>query len=373
MTQAKTLSPKQVQFLDRPLLRAPDFEIERSRPYIIKKLLLASQVSMLAGPPNIGKSSVLACIAAHVSLGKSVGGLRTKRTAVLYVAAEDPHGIAERAYGFWQNTNSELAEFHIFESPVNLSDDNEMATFRAETMRFRREVTSEQLLIVYDTLNLCIGEGDENSARDMSRVVSNARALTQQTGAHVMIVHHTGTSDRSRPRGSSAMHGNVDTLLMLERADGDTGGSFVRMIQEKQRSMPKGKPVFFEISPYAVGKDEDGEVITVPIARPIVPTPALLASGSDAYGAPKATDARTTGILRVIEALNSKNRGRVFAPTDIYDHVIGMFEGQKTDTMQKAVRRVLASLANDGTLEVAEGGQYRLRESTPPAAHHQAA
>jgi len=180
-------------FLGKPLLCATSFKIELNRPYLAKGLLLASQVSILVGPPNTGKSSVVACLAASISMGRTIGHIRVKRGAVLYVAAEDPNGIAERSHGYFHTEPTDLAHFHIHGWPINLADDDEMATFCAEAQKFRRSFQAAQMLIVFDTLNLCIGDGDENSARDMSRVIENAQRLARATRAHVMII---GASDQ---------------------------------------------------------------------------------------------------------------------------------------------------------------------------------
>lgn len=83
--------------LGRPLMSANAFQIDANRPYVVKHLLLARQVSMLCGAPNTGKSAVLACISAHVAMGRDFAEHRVRRAVVVYVAAEDPNGIGERA------------------------------------------------------------------------------------------------------------------------------------------------------------------------------------------------------------------------------------------------------------------------------------
>lgn len=98
--------------LGKPLLCATTFQVGLNREYLVKGLLLSSQVSILVGPPNTGKSSVVACIAASIAMGRAVGDARVKRGAVLYVAAEDPNGIAERAHGFFQTEPTDLAHFY---------------------------------------------------------------------------------------------------------------------------------------------------------------------------------------------------------------------------------------------------------------------
>ncbi len=367
MTFQSLALPQPVLFLGKPLLCATSFKVNLNRPYLAKGLLLASQVSILVGPPNTGKSSVVASVAASISMGRNIGQTRTKRAAVLYVAAEDPNGIAERAYGYFQTEPIDLAHFHIHGSPVNLADDDEMAAFCAEAKKFRRSLEAERMLIVFDTLNLCIGDGDENSARDMSRVIGNAQRLARATRAHVMIVHHSSLADAGRARGSSAMHGNADTLLVLRRVEGQVGEALVLLTQEKQRSVQKGKPFLFEIAALEVGQDEDGETVTFPIARPTTTSSSLLPKVKEGRSASGGGDARASEVWRVLCALRTKTPGKFYKAKDLGGMAGEVFEAvrAKPDSLQRAVRRALDLLIGEGKVEAGEGG-FRAVPAAPP-------
>lgn len=362
----------QPHFLGKPLLSASTFTVDLNRPYLVKNLLLEAQVGLLVGPPNIGKSSVVACLAASVSTGRALGQMRVKRAAVLYVAAEDPNGIAERAFGFFQSHAADIADFDIYGWPVDLSDDKAMKAFCSAAQRFRRERNADRLLIIFDTLNLCIGDSDENSARDMSRVVGNAQRLARATRAHVLIVHHTSVADSGRPRGSTAMHGNIDTLLVLRKVEGQEGETLVLLTQEKQRSVRKGKPFLFEIGSLTTGEDEDGEQITVPIARPAQLTSSLLAKVKSAAKPAGEGDARATEVLRVLAVLRAK------APDTYHEaRILGSMVGEgfeavreNPDSLRKAIRRALDALVGAKQVETDGSGGYRALSSATPQTNH---
>ena len=260
---------------DTKLISVNTYSIELNRPYLVKGLLLAKQVSIFAGPSNLGKSAITACLASHIVLGRNFGEMKVRQSAVLYVAAEDPLGIADRAYPFMQQPDSETAPFNILGRPIDLSNRSEMDLFQKSAKEYLESSGYENLLIVFDTLNLCIGDGDENSARDMGKVIGNAQKLAHETGAHVMIIHHTGTSGSSRPRGSSALTANVDTLLTLHRADTSQPNGTVFIGQEKQRGIPKGDAIAFKIKSFHVGFDSDNDPVSVPMAEPFKPQTAL--------------------------------------------------------------------------------------------------
>ena len=139
-------------FLGKPLISVAKFRPKISKPYLAKDLLLEGQVSMLVGPPNIGKSSVVSALAASISMGRALGNIVVKSGVVLYVAPEDPEGVAERAYGFFQTHAAEIAHFEVHASPVNLTDEAEMRRFASEALNFARQRQAERMLIVFDTL-----------------------------------------------------------------------------------------------------------------------------------------------------------------------------------------------------------------------------
>lgn len=361
-------------FLGRPLLSAPDYRVPLDRPYVIKDLLLTGQVSMLAGQPNIGKSSVITSLAASVALGRNIGPLRVRRSLVLYVAAEDPEGIAERSAGYWQQAPGDIAHFYIHGWPVDLTDAAAMAEFKRETASLKAALEAEQLLIIFDTLNLCIGDSDENSSRDMGAAVANPREVARALNAHVMLVHHTSAGDQGKARGSSALPANIDTLLMLRRVEEHEDRSIVILTQEKQRSVRKGSPLIFENSSIEYGRDRDNEPRTAPISRYAAPTPALLNKINGRRSASDSTDDRAEEVLRVLRALHAKAPNACHDAKAIAARVGESFEAVRSnpDSFRKAVRRALDALIGEGKVEADTNGGYRIaKPSAPDAPSHQ--
>lgn len=360
-----TAATPPIILMGQRLLRAPDYKVV-SRPYIVKGLLLASQVSLLVGPPNIGKSSVIAAICAHVSMGRTIGRQRVSRAAVLYVAAEDADGIAERAAGFWGHDEGESAKLYILAHAVNLTDDAQMNVFLAEAKRFLTATGADQLMVVFDTLNLCLGDGDENSARDMSRAIGNAQRLARETRAHVLIVHHTSAADAAKPRGSTAMQGNADTVLVLRQTD-DASAKIVVLTQEKQRSQQKGKPLAFELRPFDVGVDTDGETITVPMAAPLNAAPAelqrLLLAQKDG------PSPREIEVLRILTDLAKPGLDINATSKEIVSRVGKPFDDARANpnSLSRAVRRTLDSLLSRGMITNNEEGGFALVPADGPA------
>ena len=343
---------------------ANNYKINLNRPYIVKGLLLSGQVGMFAGPSSMGKSSISACLAAHVAMGRDVGELRVNRSAVIYAAAEDAEGIQERAYPFMKSAPSGTAPFEVFDMALNMRDQDEIEEFAKYAISFRDHWACVRLLIMIDTLNLSIGDGDENSARDMSEVIRNAQRLAKATGAHVLFIHHVGTNDSGRPRGSSAMTANIDTLLTLQPAEGSGSENAVFVVQKKQRRIPKGAPIAFRIEPFEVGFDEDGDLVSVPMANPFSPGSSLTPAKSSAGGKKcNGASGKSEDVLRVLRDLSKENRAQWHGATKIRGLTgtpFGDARAKSSDALRKAVKRSLDALCKSGKVEANSVGEYRL-------------
>ena len=352
------------QILGQELLRVDGNSVPAARPYLIKNLLHKQGVSLLCGPSNTGKSCVVASLAAHIALGRSIAGLRVARMPVLFVGAEDPEGIRDRAFPVLALANEAPEPFYILPRPLNLLDGQQVGLFRRhleQTIPIDPQVGA---FIVIDTLNLCIGDGDENSSRDMGKAMANAHWIARKTGGHVMFVHHTGVQDQGRARGSSALRSNVDTLLILKRAEAKDGEELVFLHQDKQRSMRKGGCLAFDQRAFDAGLDEDGEPYAVPYAIPVGQ-----AEPSVSVEAARQPSHSTRRAAAVIDLLGELAGGR---PTAWHAATaIGAAAAEcpafaacrdNPDSLRKAVKRALDDLVKRGAVTQGKGG-FRLATS----------
>lgn len=358
-----TTLPKAPTFNGRAPVSANSFQINPNRPFIVKGLLLAGQVGMIAGEPNLGKSAIMACIASHVAMGRDMGDMKVKRAAVLYVAAEDPEGILERAYPYMHNAPDGAAAFEVLDIVPDLTDPREVKEFLKYAEAFRDYHQCDDLLIVFDTLNLSIGDADENSARDMSKVFRHAQAIAKSTGAHVLFIHHVGTNDKGKPRGSSAMTGTLDTLLTLLKAEDETGNAAM-LLQKKQRRIRKGEALAFRVEAFEAGVDDDGDVFTVPMAVPFKHDASLVCTENQprkSKGKPAVSSARADEVLRLLKGTAQHDPEKWFSQKEISTLVGGPFNEvrDKQDSLRKAVSRALTMLLKAGSIEKNAEGAYR--------------
>lgn len=212
-TQRRRRMPNMI--LGQELKSANRFKNFGRAEALVEDLLLFGEVSMLAAPPNTGKTSVVAAIAAHASSGGNLGEREVARTATLYIAAEDQRGVLVRAAVALRMHGGRKMSIDVFGDDIDLTNRRTIEKLGDDIREYMRVNRIKRLFVVIDTLNLCIGDGDENSSSDMRKALKNARKIATDHNAHVMIIHHTSHADPTRARGSSLlclseMHGHSE-------------------------------------------------------------------------------------------------------------------------------------------------------------------
>jgi hypothetical protein len=158
----------------------------------------------------------------------------------------------------------------------------------------------------------------------------------------------------------------VDTEILLSAGETEAGERFVKVCQEKQRSMPRGAGFAFRTESFVIGLDEDGEERTVAKAV-IVDTPA----GRAAAGAPRRDSGREAAIATALHMMLRMN-GTDGAPDGLTDGTLtfsvmdlaaqlhpSVLEGITSDDgRRKAILRVLEKLQRENVfaLEKTTGG-----------------
>ncbi len=106
------------------------------------------------------------------------------------------------------------------------SDGSDITTIKQfvyqwQERQLKKEAEALDVLII-DTLHTATTEADENSAKDMGKVLHLCRWVANELGCAVILVHHTNKSGTSE-RGSSSLRGGMDFMIKIEKlADSST-------------------------------------------------------------------------------------------------------------------------------------------------------
>lgn len=219
-------------------------------PQLVRGWLTANGLSILYGPSNCGKTFAATDLSMHIAAGKPWRGNRVTKGHVVYLAAEGGGGITNRIAAL-KLAKPDLCRhdrFHLLPCPVDL--------YGKEDVLAVSELLPEAdvALIVVDTLARSIGDGDENSAKDVSVFVQNLDQIRERTGAHVMVIHHSGKDAERGARGSSALRAAVDTEIAVTAER--------QITAPKQRDLAQAEPLFFDLRGVELGHDTYGDPVT---------------------------------------------------------------------------------------------------------------
>jgi hypothetical protein len=243
--------------------QAPIFWEEDAKPvllasYMVKGWLGRSQMSVVYGPSNVGKSffclDVAFCIAADIEWQ----GSKVRGGPVLYLATEGGNAFHNRVVALRDEYKKTGVLLAVRPSPIDLlRPEADLAKLIELCGSIEVKVGARLSMIVVDTLSRAMAGGDENGPTDMTAFIANLDALRNATGAHIMIVHHSGKDTAKGARGHSSLRAATDTEVELE-----VDGKIRTATATKQRDLEPQEPIVFQLKVHELGRDEDGDAVT---------------------------------------------------------------------------------------------------------------
>lgn len=228
----------------------------------VKGLWPSVGVCFLAGPSMAGKSFRALNWLAKVCRGEPVLGRRSVPCGILYVASEGAQGVRKRIMGLRSEIGALDGAFKFIGQAPNLTDADDLADLRITLEGARAELDAAGFplgIVAIDTLSASVPGADENSAKDMSPVLTALQNLAEEMGIMVLMIAHTGKVEERGIRGWSGLLANADGLIMLE----DPKGSETRTgTVVKVKDGPAGDTFAFVLREVALGHDSDGDEIT---------------------------------------------------------------------------------------------------------------
>lgn len=202
--------------------------------WVIEDLAVAAEAWVVAGDGGVGKSMFTMAMALAVAGGDAtfLGKPIKKHGPVLYVDEESSRDLAiqrlnaltapdatpDLASTPWLRKPSlnpqQLANLeYLWYAGVDLLNEPELLLEEAQEI--------QPVLVIVDSLSRVAIGGEENSNPDMTRLMrAGVIPLARDTGAAVLILHHTDKDGRG-PRGATAIRNSSDqTLSIVETESG---------------------------------------------------------------------------------------------------------------------------------------------------------
>lgn len=223
--------------------------------------LARGQVTILEGPPGLGKSYLAQMIAGHIIDGKSLPSTRERRIApsrVLYCDLENSVASVTKKRITW-NGFKRQGNYFQEERPFSVDDIEVMEQIEERLGKLKPAI------VVFDTMNTYLGRADAFKAHEITQTMTRFRQLAEQYQCAVVLVRHLtkGSRDRDlieRGQGSMSIAGMARLIIQVGRMPDDEDVKVFGMVKNNLTKFPM--PMTFTIDEKASKEDPDSSKFT---------------------------------------------------------------------------------------------------------------
>jgi RecA-family ATPase len=246
---------------------------EPPQQWLIDQVIEQHSLAWITGHPGAGKSWVAVDIAASIATGRTWDSNHTQQCPVLYVAAERYRDVRKRIRGWEKHNRMRTPSLWVMRcdsrTTPHLGKGRDIDALIATAQQI------EARCIIIDTQSRTTSGLQENDSAEMSNLTRNLQHIADQTGAAVIVIHHTAKAGNAKdPRGHSALKGAADTVLHVQR---EAATRQIVVTDEKQATTADGTQRRFRLALI----DDSGAL--EPAAKP-QGMPPELAQGFDTSG-----------------------------------------------------------------------------------------
>ena len=222
------------------------------------------KTGVLFGPSGVGKTFVGLDMCLHIAAGmESWHGAICHQAKVLYIAGESEDSVNIRVASFERKYGDAFKDnFYAMFLDVPLSEQLGMDLLTTAIDNSIIPFVPE--LMVFDTFN-CYYTGDENDAGAIGNFkMTRILRLQHMYGANIMFVHHTTKGDATTERGSGAIKGLADYMILVNSENPEDDEDLrlnVKVV--KNRNGKEGTTEICRVVPVPLASwepDEDGIV-----------------------------------------------------------------------------------------------------------------
>lgn len=233
------------------LLSEDDFNRMQPIEWRIKGILPAKGFAVVYGASGSGKSFLVIDMAYAIAEGRQWFGISTKAAKTLYVGLEGQEGVRGRVLA------QKAFAMRAMPSDMRVTLPSDFMLTTVDDVSDLAEICPQNCVIFIDTLNRAAPEVDENSSRDMGRVIEGVKRLQQKINGLVVIVAHSGKNAAAGLRGHSSLYAAADAVIEVRRNQNSRSWKV-----DKSKDGEDGKELNFSLRIVEIGLDEDGIPIT---------------------------------------------------------------------------------------------------------------
>jgi hypothetical protein len=244
--------------------------------WAIKHVIPQAGLVTIYGQSSAGKTFFALDMAIALATGRAWrGAFRTKKSRVVYVAAEGEGAIGYRAEAYLKHHGmpaTDIDDLLVLPGAPNLLKERDLR----EVVQLILDAAGGKVDVLFIDTVMAVSPGaEENSSADMGRFLAACRLMREEVAQLVIAVHHAGKDITRGQRGWSGLKGAVDAEIECARVDEDGDLRVARLTKVRDGDNENARwPYVIETVP--LGKfDEDGDEIksAVLIERDDAPAP----------------------------------------------------------------------------------------------------
>lgn len=192
---------------------------DQHEDWLVQDLLLRGGISLVAGIPKIGKTTLIRQLERCILRGEPFLERKTQKGDVIHYSFDEKARTAKRHYATLGLNNQDQMILH-FGEPGN-------SDYKKE---FAEDITKyKPSLVVVDTLFDMVDAQDVNSYGPIKRSLAFFSTLSEKTNTHIMFIHHQNKPNKEYGQGSghtvlgsTAITGSMDCNLIFEQVGDST-------------------------------------------------------------------------------------------------------------------------------------------------------
>jgi hypothetical protein len=182
--------------------------------WLIKDILVDGGIATIYGESGSTKSFLAIDLAMHLATGSEWFGLEVNRgIPIIYTALEGFRGVVKRIKGWCKKNNISPSNIFIDHDSLLLGEQGSVVSF----INYYKANNFHKGMIIIDTFNMACPNIEENSAKEMSGVITKAKLIAEKLNSTVLIIHHSGKDESRGMRGSSSLKASMDTIIYVKQ------------------------------------------------------------------------------------------------------------------------------------------------------------
>ena len=242
-----------------------DEDLEKLPPpsWLVDDIIPETGIGVIYGESGSYKSFLTIDLLAHIGNGKSWFGKNTKHKPVIYIPLEGKGGIPKRIKA-WKIHNHGSSNIKVIHNPIDFRDNSNIGYLIEQI----KDAELDGGVICIDTLAQAGGDMDENSSKDMGKMIKTFQHIQQELGGVVLIVHHSGKDKGRGMRGHSSLYASLDFALECNALDKNKRKASFKIAKSKDGDSSLNYN--FTLNIINTGNEDDGKAITSLAVSPLV-------------------------------------------------------------------------------------------------------